>query len=427
MALLSHYPFKAIFTLYSICYALCTLPLWLTASIIPWTRPKREWTILQAIRMQITSKVLHYWSVIELNTSTPLKPGREGRRFTVAQPAPQEMYSGPLDDAEIRPAPVGLTWTKTPVTSGKTLPRDATFILHFHGGAFVIGDGRDHDTGFLAATLIKQFGIASGAAAPAHTCVVTPQYRLSCRPGAHFPAALQDAVTSYIHLVHDLGIPARQVVVSGDSAGGNLALGLLRYITEHGAQSNQKQNDILSGEEDEDGPDTTGLPLPGAVLLWSPWTDISAAQDPNAIYQSPQYSTDYLSGAFGAWGARAYTAFGRLDALDPYISPLHAPFRSPVPVLIHAGGGEVLLQDCEELTRRLRKAGGLGAEGSQEDDGGKGGGEWEKVLAGNVELIMSPHCPHDILLVGAMTGFNKEAKVAARKAGDFWNRVRKIE
>lgn len=446
MAILSHYPFKALFTLYSIVYALLTLPLWFTSSIIPWTRPRREWSVIQAVRMQIVSKVLHYWSVIELNTATPLKPGREKNRFTIAQPAPRQLYTGPLAaDSEIHPVPVGLTWTKTPIiTSGGAgrqdlLPTDTTVVLHFHGGAFVIGDGRDHDTGFLAATLVKQFGLARGGALPPPTTyVVTPQYRLCCRPGSHFPAALQDAVTSYFHLVHDLGIPARQIVISGDSAGGNMALGLLRYIIEHGHQQQQPSElkpssdstkispyaDItLSSDDNKDH--RTPLPLPGAVLLWSPWTDLSAAQDPNAIYASPQYKTDYLSGAFGAWGARAYTAFGRIEARSsPYLSPLHFPFASPVPVWIHAGGAEVLLQDCEELERTMRKE----LEKKKADTvvgekfsvvGGCGGGQ--------IEMFVSPHCPHDVLLVGAMAGFSKEAKIAARNAGEFWNRVRKVE
>ncbi|KAJ1323804.1 epsilon-lactone hydrolase [Microdochium nivale] len=370
MGLLSYHPFKALYTLYSIGYALFTLPLWLTASIVPWTRPHRQWTALQAIRMQIVSKVLHYYSIIELNTPTTLKPGHEGRRFTVAHPAADELYAGPLDDAVIRPGPVGLTWTKNPITTASTLPDDATVILHFHGGAFVIGDGRDHDTGFLAAMLVKHFGDNSSSSSSTSTsasphpttCVVTPQYRLSCRPGARFPAALQDALTSYLHLVRDLGVAPRQIVISGDSAGGNLALGLLRYIAEYRDSTGTSNGNDSRGQQVGEQ-----LPLPGAVLLWSPWTDVSAAQDPAAIRQSPQYGTDYLSGAFGSWGARVYTATtsrregssnssissSAVDPRHPYISPLHSPFGTPVPLWIHAGGAEVLLQDCEELHRRM--------------------------------------------------------------------------
>jgi alpha/beta hydrolase fold len=54
------------------------------------------------------------------------------------------------------------------------------------------------------------------------------QYRLSSHPGGRFPAALQDAVTSFQHLL-DLGVPALQIILSDDSAGGHLALSLLRY------------------------------------------------------------------------------------------------------------------------------------------------------------------------------------------------------
>jgi acetyl esterase/lipase len=55
------------------------------------------------------------------------------------------------------------------------------------------------------------------------------QYRVANTPATRFPAALQDAVTFYSQLL-DLGIPAKNVVIAGDSAGGNLVLALLRYI-----------------------------------------------------------------------------------------------------------------------------------------------------------------------------------------------------
>ena len=54
--------------------------------------------------------------------------------------------------------------------------------------------------------------------------------------GGRFPAALQDALTSYVYLIFDLAILPSNIILSGDSAGGHMALQLLRYISDHGAE-----------------------------------------------------------------------------------------------------------------------------------------------------------------------------------------------
>jgi alpha/beta hydrolase fold len=62
--------------------------------------------------------------------------------------------------------------------------------------------------------------------------VLCVQYRLPSHPGGRFPAALQDAATSFQHLL-DLGVPASHIILSGDSTGGQLAVSLLRYISDY--------------------------------------------------------------------------------------------------------------------------------------------------------------------------------------------------
>lgn len=63
--------------------------------------------------------------------------------------------------------------------------------------------------------------------------VFMPQYRLSSHADCQFPAALQDAVTSYSYLTQELGVPGSKIILSGDSAGGNLVLALLRYLADY--------------------------------------------------------------------------------------------------------------------------------------------------------------------------------------------------
>lgn len=73
-----------------------------------------------------------------------------------------------------------------------------------------------------------------------------------------FPAALQDALTAYAHLVIDLGY--RDILLAGDSAGGNLALMLLQYLTTTFSPAK-----------------TPSLVPPSGLLLLSPWCDLTAA------------------------------------------------------------------------------------------------------------------------------------------------------
>jgi acetyl esterase/lipase len=231
----------------------------------------------------------------------------------------------------------------------------------------VIGDGRDHDTGFLAHTLIKHARV---------THVFTPQYRLSSNPGGRFPAALQDAITSYSYLINTLKIPANRITFSGDSAGGNLALTLLRYITVHGEE--------------------VGLPSPGCIWLWSPWVDVEAARDPKNIANSPQYPTDYLGPGFGGWGVNTFCPLGKgIDAGSPWLSPLNNPFETKTPMFIQTGDAEVLYEDDVKIAGQFKEAGN------------------------KVGLEVTPGVPHDIILVGVMIGFSKEAAEIAKKAGEF--------
>lgn len=97
------------------------------------------------------------------------------------------------------------------------------------------------------------------------------QYRLSGYGGLNpFPAALQDALAAYVFLVRELKVPASQIIVAGDSAGGNLTIALLRYLAEFGEQID--------------------VPLPKAAVVHSPWVDPSYTD----IKDNKRYSTDLL-------------------------------------------------------------------------------------------------------------------------------------
>ncbi len=70
-------------------------------------------------------------------------------------------------------------------------------------------------------------------------------YRLA--PECTFPGPLHDAVSAYFRLTEDLHIPPENILVSGDSAGGGLALALLMYLRDN------------------------HYPVPAGGILMSPW------------------------------------------------------------------------------------------------------------------------------------------------------------
>jgi acetyl esterase/lipase len=365
-------PLKALYTLLAVLVEALRFPLWVILYLPSSGRPHRSWSHKQAIRVRIVKAFLKHSSAVQVKTPQDLKPGPEKERFVAIEPEHSKYYKGLLEDREIKPEKIGVTWTPKPLGRGEVLNPDLDIVLHFHGGAYVIGDGRDHDTGFLAKTFLKHGKV---------THVVTPQYRLSSNPGGRFPAAFQDAVTSYAYLVHTLKVPADRITISGDSAGGNLALALLRYIAEFGKE--------------------VDLPWPGCIWLWSPWVDVEAGRDPANINQSSNEATDYLGGGFGQWGSDSFAPKGKVDSANPYLTPLGNAFASRTPIWIQTGDAEVLYDDDVEIASQFKK------------------------IAGNtVELEVTKGTPHDIILVGHLLGFNKEASEAAKKASEFLRRER---
>ena len=119
-----------------------------------------------------------------------------------------------------------------------TSPGECT-LLYLHGGGYFGCSAKSHRriTSWFATHGFR---------------VYAPDYRLA--PEHRFPAAIEDATAVYRGLL-DSGVPAGRLVVAGESAGGGLTLSLLLTLR------------------------TSGIPLPGAAALFSPWTDLAATGD----------------------------------------------------------------------------------------------------------------------------------------------------
>jgi acetyl esterase/lipase len=154
--------------------------------------------------------------------------------------------------------------------------------------------------------------------------VVSADYRLA--PEHPYPAALDDALAVYRGLVA-AGVSPSQIVLGGDSAGGNLCAALLLALRDRGEA------------------------LPAAAVLLCPWVDLSNAGDSFRRHAA----IDTLSFEAAELWSALYR--GALSAKDPSVSPLHANLAGLPPLLVIAGGAEVLLDPIEAFAERAREAG----------------------------------------------------------------------
>ncbi|KAL8686273.1 MAG: hypothetical protein Q9218_007218 [Villophora microphyllina] len=371
-ALLPHQPVKSLYIALIALTTVARLPLWLLTSILSSTRLHPSYTFFQNIMINVAKLVGYHGSLVHSHPAWTLASGAEGGRFERIKPSTNNIYHGVLEDKEIKPVETGGTWYPDAPSERQGEKRKGV-ILHFHGGAFVTGDSRMNTLGFGAGLLTK------------HTnhYVFALQYRLASNPapdGGRFPAALQDAVTAYQWLL-DRGIPASDIILSGDSAGGNLVVALLRYIVENPAAD---------------------LPKPKAALLWCAWVNPGRALHPHPCTSNRNYSTDFLEDVFAEWGVYSYAPpDSPIDAhTNPYVSPLKYPFKCEgVPMWAQFGDLEVLADDICHFTEGMREVGN------------------------EIALSETKGAPHDILLLGGELGF---AHMADRMVGEAgaWLRER---
>lgn len=145
-----------------------------------------------------------------------------------------------------------------------------------------------------------------------------PDYRLA--PEHPFPAAAEDVRASYFGLI-ERGYS--KIAVTGDSAGGTLALGLLVFLSAKSSAG--------------------GVAPVGAVVL-SPVTDLSLT---GASWETRASADPYFTRPQAVELVRSY--LNGHDAEDPLASPLHADLSGLPPIRVHVGEDEVLLDDSRRF------------------------------------------------------------------------------
>lgn len=362
----SYQPIKLFYLLYRYSLFFARLPLWLIVyALFPAARQHEQWNFSQSILALLVRQMVDTYSTVGVTEKLTLEPGKEKDRFAILAPYPAKLYKGPMESS-IVPAPIGGTWLPGPVSAYKPGPHRRV-MLHFHGGAFVLGDGRTEQIGFLANTILQN------APFDAFFC---PQYRLSGYENQNpFPAALQDALTSYLYFVRKLEIPASDIIISGDSAGGNLAIALLRYLEEYGSELD--------------------IPKPAGLVLISPWTSPAASLKPDITMTSnPHWSTDYLPTSFTRWGASTYSTL--VPVTSPWITPLGHPFSTTVPIFVNTGAVELFEDSISQWAK-----------------------EFSSVPGNQVEVNYEQAAPHDTLLAGHNAAWKESAASVAVEIGRF--------
>ena len=214
--------------------------------------------------------------------------------------------------ADIRFDPVDANWGKGEWVTCESSANTPT-VLHLHGG------------GFCAGSIVSYRRLAADLAIETNGRVLIVDYRRG--PEHPFPAAVEDCVAAYRWLVYG-GISPKNIVVSGDSAGGGLVLSLMLSLKERGD------------------------PQPACGICMSPWVDLQcqsktmdtkATEDPLGTRESLLFMADqYLAGA---------------DPRNPLASPLYGNLADLPPVLIQVGSREILLDDSRILAKRAAAAG----------------------------------------------------------------------
>jgi acetyl esterase/lipase len=143
-----------------------------------------------------------------------------------------------------------------------------------------------------------------------------------------FPAAVRDLEACYRGLV-DQGIT--RIALTGDSAGGDLALVLLTIAA---------ARDFKSGV------------TPAAAVVFSPITDLALT---GGSFDTRAEADPYFTKAQAAGLVHSY--LGTTDPKTPLASPLYAEVRGLPPIRVHVGDDEVLLDDSQRYVERAAAAG----------------------------------------------------------------------
>ena len=193
---------------------------------------------------------------------------------------------------------------------------DGRLVVHLHGGGYTVGSARTSLAGIAA------FADATGLP------VLSLDYPLA--PAAQWREVV-GAVADALAAIDAEGPPLARVALFGESAGGGLAAGVTLALRDRGRA------------------------LPGALVLWSPWSDVTENGDTYATLRDvdPVYRYD----AHLAPMAAAYAA--PEDQKQPYVSPVYGDYAKGFPpTLVQGGTHELFLSNFVRQYQAIEAGGG---------------------------------------------------------------------
>jgi len=185
--------------------------------------------------------------------------------------------------------------------------------VYTHGGAYVQGLAKTSQAVlFSAATGLK---------------VISVDYTLA--PHSKWQDTTAQVVAVFSALAEE-GYAASDIVLGGDSAGGGLAAGSVLRMRDE------------------------GMDMPAALVLWSPWADISETGDTYETLRDAEVSYTYEN----VLGPSAIAYADPKDHRHPYVSPIYGDFSKGFPpTLIQGGIREIFLSNFVRLYQALDQAG----------------------------------------------------------------------
>ncbi|KAL3430796.1 Alpha/Beta hydrolase protein [Aspergillus tetrazonus] len=202
-------------------------------------------------------------------------------------------------------------------------------LLWFHGGAYCFGDPLGP-----AVSLLRVAEIA--AARGVSMSIFSVEYTLA--PAATFPSQQREAVAAYLYLLQNQGIPAKKIIMAGESAGGHLLLSCLI------------------------GPPETGLARPKGALLLYPWVNLT---NHSPTFESNQHKDVLSKRLLDRCVESAIGERGRVDALNlenllkQWKTGTERSWKEILPAYtwVNVGSHDVLLHDVQTFVDKARADG----------------------------------------------------------------------
>ncbi|KXN86994.1 AB hydrolase superfamily protein C4A8.06c [Leucoagaricus sp. SymC.cos] len=349
-------PFKTLYFLYAfLSILLVRLPYWVVVSAIPSARPRKSWPMSRSLIVHVLNAVLgimYATSVTERVSPDKDAAAPEKTGFVWVELLPDSLVQGDVaimarvnNVKAVKRYGYWLGQRAVDGSHGQKAEPGERVLYYLHGkylrGGYTRGSGSPNSpTAGIPKAILGQCGGLVGRS----FCI---DYRLSSAPpftpANPFPAALIDAMSGYRYLIEVVEFQPENIILSGDSAGGHLAVALIRYLIQLNNPS---------------------VPPPAAVILLSPTVDWACTHDDA---ESSSMHTNAKSDFVSIILKSGYSARGLLGnlpwedlATNVYLSPASLQIQNPAglfsqlpPTCLVVGGAEQTRDPMRTLRERI--------------------------------------------------------------------------